>query len=224
MSYRAGAFAIVLLSTACVVQQQPDPQAPMAQAGPPGGAAATGARQLMFNGRAATAVDLDLVVQLERGMGHAIPDGAYWYDPTCGAAGMWSGPTLGFLPPGMALGGPLPANASGGGQGNLTGVFINGREIHPYDYQYLVNLLGQVQPGRYWVDAQGNAGLEGGPALVNLVQVARQRQARGGGNSYYRSDGTGNNVFVGGGCVAVNGTMGSGDSKSSYSYYGSGCE
>ncbi len=224
MNRLVGVLLVVVFAGACVVQQQPDPQAPMQQAGPPGGAATPGARNIQFNGRAATAVDLDIVGQLERGMGHAIPDGAYWYDPSCGAAGAWGGPTLGFLPPGMALGGPLPADASGGGQGNLTGVFINGREIHPYDYQYLVAMLGQVTPGRYWVDAQGNAGLEGGPALVNLVQVARQRGARGGGNSYYKSDGAGNNVFVGGGCAAINGSYGSGDDKTTYSYFSSGCE
>lgn len=45
--------------------------------------------------------------------------GDYWYDATCGAWGM--------------LGGPLPPDASGGGSGSLTGVFINGREIHPMD-------------------------------------------------------------------------------------------
>jgi hypothetical protein len=40
---------------------------------------------------------------------------------------------------------------------------------------------GVVYPGRYWVDAQGNAGPEGGPALVNLVAVARARAAQGAG-------------------------------------------
>jgi hypothetical protein len=42
-----------------------------------------------------------------------------------------------------------------------------------------------VYPGRYWVDAQGNAGFEGGPALVNLLVLARARAARGGGGGAY---------------------------------------
>jgi hypothetical protein len=36
-----------------------------------------------------------------------------------------------------------------------------------------------VLPGRYWVDAQGNCGIEGGPAFVNLRVAAAQ--AAGGG-------------------------------------------
>ena len=38
--------------------------------------------------------------------------------------------------------------------------------------------LGPVYPGRNWMDAQGNVGLEGGPALVNIWVAA---QARSGG-------------------------------------------
>ena len=52
--------------------------------------------------------------------------------------------------------------------------------------QGLQQLVGPVQPGRYWVDAQGNAGLEGGPVLVNLFQLASQlyRQNGGVGQNY----------------------------------------
>jgi len=201
-------------------QPQYAPQPPMVA---PGGQPQQ--RQISFNGRAATAGDWQVIAQLERAYGKLLPNGSYWYDAMSGAAGAWGGPVLGVLPAGLELGGQLPANASGGGRGQLTGVFINGREIHPQDAQFLMQLLGQVVPGRYWVDGQGNAGIEGGAAQINLYAVARQRaqQSGGGGNSYYRSDGSGNNVFVGGGCVSVSGTTGSGDSKSSYSYYGSGC-
>jgi hypothetical protein len=42
-------------------------------------------------------------------------------------------------------------------------------------------LVGQVWPGRWWVDAQGNFGLEGGPPVGNLVALARSRRQSGGG-------------------------------------------
>ena len=57
--------------------------------------------------------------------------------------------------------------------------------------------------------------------LKRLFQLARQRGK--GAESYYRSDGHGNNAFVGGGCVSASSTVGSGDSKRTYDYYGSGC-
>jgi hypothetical protein len=85
----------------------------------------------------------------------------------------------------LALGGALPANASGGGQGTLTGVFINGREAHPADVAGLRGLVGAVVPGHWWVDANGNYGQEGGPALGNLVALARARQSgQGGGTAW----------------------------------------
>jgi hypothetical protein len=62
----------------------------------------------------------------------------------------------------------------------LTGVFINGRELHPLDVQGLQQLIGQVLPGRWWVDAQGNYGLEGGPPLGNLMVLARANRSGGG--------------------------------------------
>jgi hypothetical protein len=109
-----------------------------------------------------------------------------------GAAGLFGGPALALLPPGLDLNGKAPANASGGGQGRLTGAFINGRELHPIDVAGL--LIGAVYPGRGWVDAQGNYGIEGGPAMGNLLAIARARRSAGqGGNSAWskRYEGTG---------------------------------
>jgi hypothetical protein len=63
----------------------------------------------------------------------------------------------------------------------LTGVFVNGRELHPLDVIGLQGLIGQVWPGRWWVDAQGNYGVEGGPTLGNLMVLARANRSRGGG-------------------------------------------
>jgi len=140
----------------------------------------TAPRKVRFNKRLLEGAELATLEQLEPRIGR-LEDGAYWYDPRTGAAGRWGGPTLAFLPPGLTLGGPLPADASGGGQGNLTGVFINGRELHPVDVAGLQQLLGQVWPGRWWVDAQGNYGLEGGPPLGNLMVLAQSRKRSGSG-------------------------------------------
>jgi hypothetical protein len=106
-----------------------------------------------------------------------VPGGIYWYDPYSGLWGQWGGPTEGQLPPGLRLGGELRADASGGG----TGVFINGRELHPAEVAYLQQLFGYVLPGRYWLDAQGIGGVEGGPPMFNLAA-----QVRSGDNGYLR--------------------------------------
>ncbi len=108
-----------------------------------------------------------------------VPDGSYWYDAVSGLWGQEGGPTLGQMPPGLALGGELQENASGGG----TGVFINGRELHLLEVAYLQQMFGYTVPGRYWMNAQGIGGLEGGPPIFNLVAAA---QARSGGNGYVR--------------------------------------
>lgn len=169
--------------------------------------------QTTINGRPLTPREAQLVPNL--------PQGAYWYDAATGAWGMWGGPTSGFVAPGLPFSGKLPANASGGGDGRLTGVFINGRELHPTDVFQLAALLRTpVMPGRWWVDAQGNAGMEGGPMVLNLYAVAR---ANGGGGTVHKNHGNGDMTTVTKGCAAVHGHLGSGDSKTDYSYY-AGCD
>jgi hypothetical protein len=149
-------------------------------------AAASTNRAIRFNGRALDASQLQTLARIERAVG-TIPDGDYWYDPRTGASGRWGGPTLAFLAAGLDLGGPLPAGASGGGRGTLTGVFVNGRELHPVDVAGLQEILGTVTPGRWWVDAAGNYGAEGGPALGNLVALAQARRGGGqGGRAWSR--------------------------------------
>jgi hypothetical protein len=149
-------------------------------------ASADAARHIEINGKPVTAAALATVEALERRANGWLPDGSYWYDARSGALGRWGGPTIVLIPAGLELGGPLPANASGGGRGQLTGVFINGRELHPIDVQLLSAFIGVAVPwGRYWVDAQGNAGVEGGPARWNLFVMAHMReqaarQSRGG--------------------------------------------
>jgi hypothetical protein len=120
----------------------------------------------------------EVVQQLEHASGGRIQDASYWYDAACGAWGLEGGPCVGFIAAGLQLGGPLRANAS---RGN-TGVVINGRELHQLDVAVLQR-LGPVLPGRYWMDALGNFGFEGGPILGNvwvLVQMAGAGAANGG--------------------------------------------
>jgi hypothetical protein len=38
--------------------------------------------------------------------------------------------------------------------------------------QYLLSIFGRVIPGRYWLNAQGFGGFEGGPPLFNLKSRA----------------------------------------------------
>ena len=124
--------------------------------------------------------------------------GRYWYDAVSGVWGVEGGPTRGQIYPGLELGGRLRADAS---QGN-TGVFVNGRELHPNDVTALQRCT-PVYRGRYWVNAQGIGGMEGGPPMFNLVALCNaQRQTSSGrtwhngdGSWSYRNDATGTSVI-----------------------------
>lgn len=125
----------------------------------------------------------DTLRLLEQTFNATVPDGRYWYDQMSGAWGMDGGPTRGFTLAGLPIGGPLPADISHG----TTAVYINGRRLPQVDLARLQQVVGgPVQPGRYWVDGQGYAGLEGGPALANLKQLASNlyRQNGGVGENY----------------------------------------
>jgi uncharacterized protein len=126
-------------------------------------------RNVVINGQRLSDAELQRAEQSYR---IRIPDAEYWYDPVLGAWGARGGPTMGFIAPGLALGGRLPADASGGG----TGVFVNGRELHPYDLAALQQITGPILPARYFIAANGLAGYEGGPPLWNLAAMAAQAQ------------------------------------------------
>ena len=151
------------------------------------------------------------VLALESQYRTRVPDGDFWYDRATGAWGNRGGPTLGLILPGLRVGGPLRTDASNG----HTGVFINGRQLHQLDVLGLTQIT-QVYPGRYWMDAQGNVGVEGGPALINLYALARARGQPGGAYSSYTRDGS----MVGSdgnGCLVFN------DPSSHTSATSSGC-
>jgi hypothetical protein len=216
MSLARLALALSVLCPSLACAAPPSPLAPQ-----------TTSRQITFNRRPASAQDLQVLARLEAAWGFTTPPGDYWYDNASGAAGQWGGPVRGFLGAGLGLGAaPVPPDASGGGAGMLTGVFINGREIHPLDVQGLTQLFGAPPwPGRWWVDGQGNFGPEGGPVMGNLMALVQQRRSSsGGGDSYYSKDPNNHSsVFVGSGCASVTGRTRISDESSEYSYF-VGCE
>jgi hypothetical protein len=140
-------------------------------------AEATASKKVIINGTQLAAKDIQ---SLERSYGVPLQSGRYWYDRMSGLWGYEGQPTNGQIYAGLQLGGPLKANASNG----KTGVFINGRELPIIEVQYLQQ-LGTVYKGRYWMNALGVGGIEGGPAIFDLGAASRQRSGGGlyGGNS-----------------------------------------
>jgi len=183
---RGGLVAVALLGG-----EATSPPAVQAQA-------TAAARQVTIN---RVVVPADTLAMLQQAFRTAIPPGHYWYDPISGAWGLDGGPTVGFTIAGLPIGGPLPANISNGS----TGVYINGRELPAQDLLGLERLVGPIAPGRYWVDAQGYAGLEGSPAMVNLRVAASQqgmyKQGNGVGENYGGGAGAYGNLNTGIGII-----------------------
>ena len=140
-------------------------------------AADTG-RQIVVNEVPLTA---ETVQALQRIYPVPIQPGRYWYDAFSGAWGHEGGPIAGQMMPGLRLGGPLRANASRG----TSGVYINGRELTLGEKSYLEQSCRTlVRPARYWVNAQGIGGFEGGPPSFNLALCGGGgNQSRGSGSS-----------------------------------------
>lgn len=114
-----------------------------------------------------------------------LPPGRYWYDGVSGLWGVEGGPSLGQITAGLPLGGPLQPEASGGD----TGVFINSREIHPTELLELLQIFGEVPPGRYWLDANLVGGFEGQPASFDLkAAAAPPSDGSGGGKRYFEDE------------------------------------
>jgi hypothetical protein len=163
---------------------------------PPASNTAVGQRNVVINGQR---LSNEEIARAEQAYRIRIPDAGYWYDPVLGAWGPQGGPTMGFIAPGLRLGGALRSDASGGG----TAVAVNGRVLHPYDLMALQQITGPIVPGRYFITAQGLAGPEGGPAMWNLAAMAEQAQGRGGGSNTWQSRVTGASGFSDGTTGAV---------------------
>lgn len=170
-----------------------------------------------FNGRPLDGAGQAELRRIEAVLG-PVPPGRYWYDAMSGGAGVIGGPAAAYLGPGLALGGPMPASASGGGDGRATGVFVNGRELHRLDVAGLQQ-YGPVWPGRYWWDRFGNVGLEGGPMLFNFYAVVQQAGRSSGGSTWKQGACAGESTYVGSGCAVVHGRLRASDESSDTSYY-----
>jgi hypothetical protein len=137
------------------------------------GDASTGTK-VIING---ITIPKDKITSLEHTYGVPIQPGRYWYDKISGLWGVEGGPLMGQILPDLDLGGPLKVKASNGN----TGVFINGRELPMQEVMFLQQ-LGPVLPGRYWLNARGIGGFEGGPPQFDLgAAIAAQNKKKGGG-------------------------------------------
>jgi hypothetical protein len=137
-------------------------------------------------------LDENTIQQLEAAYRTRLVNGHFWYDPVSGLWGVWGGPAFGQIVPGLSLGGPLGFGASGG----LTNIVINGRAIHPLEYQAIIATYGYAVPGRYRLDARGNVGLEGGPFLFNIYATGMGQSGR----NWYRA-GPGGYMGSNGNCI-----------------------
>jgi hypothetical protein len=156
-------------------------------------ALAGGGRSVFVNGQPLPAATISA---LENAYRTSIANGYYWYDPYSGLWGNAGGPAVGQILAGLRLGGPLRESASNG----TTGVIVNGRRLPYGELLELQAIVGYVQPGRYWLDASGNAGFEGGPALVNVVAAARGGSQSSGGYGGWNRNTPGGNWGGDGNC------------------------
>jgi len=110
--------------------------------------------------------------------------GNYWYDKKSGLYGVVGYQAFGFMKPDHSFG-TLKENASNGN----TQVFVNGRQLPQTEWGIWSQLLGYyIQPGRYWLHADGNAGYEGNPNPTENLYIAARRNA-------YRNSGGGDNFW-----------------------------
>lgn len=120
----------------------------------------------------------------------SVPAGEYWYDARSGLWGVVGDGARGQVAAGLSLG-RVDAKVS---RGN-TGVLINGREITATELALVQRVTGPIARGRYFLNADGAAGPEGGAAVVNLFRGANGgasgRQASYFGHSGIDSNGGG---------------------------------
>jgi len=149
------------------------------------------------------------IEEFEKLYNQKLMPGKYWYDKMCGLYGIAGQPAIGYMHPGHDFG-TLARNASNGN----THVLINNRELTQFEWMMLSQLTGTpVLPGSYWLDAQGNAGIQGNPfPLVNLFMAAQQNVQRnssntGGGDNFWTSRFSAGNAYSDGsaGYVSVDG-------------------
>ena len=119
-----------------------------------------------INGVTLTPLQINEIVQT---YGIRPVPGRYWYDQRSGMYGVLGGPVTGVMYPGHQFGN-LSADASNGN----SSVYINNRELQSGEAMQIANLFGYYQPvpGRYWMNANGDIGVEGYPYAIGNVYMA----------------------------------------------------
>lgn len=86
-----------------------------------------------------------------------------------------------------------------------TGVFVNGIELSPGELAQLEAAFGPIAPNSYWLDDQGNYGIEGGPTLGNIYGGG----AGGGGPTETYGGWVGDGYYFDGdsGCSVMGGSV-----------------
>ena len=169
----------------------------------------TGATGFFVNGKELTSADInelqskygikimdatlsdEQIVTFKTIYGVEVDSKRFWYDAVSGAWGYIGLPTAGRIQPNLPFDATLPADASGGS----TSVSVNGRMLHTAEINYLRELYGSVNPGRYWLLPDGTYGLEGGGPTGRLPQSASGRNGVTGTSSFGTAIGDGD--FVG---------------------------
>jgi len=130
----------------------------------------------------------DELTQVQSTYGEMPSPGHYWYDSRSGMYGVAGQAGLGFMLPDHDFGSLDPECSSGS-----TSVFVNGRQLPNLEWMLWSQILGAaIHPGHYWLDANGNAGLEGNPLpLVNFVQAVADAGTGGGDNIWSSRFGAG---------------------------------
>jgi hypothetical protein len=118
------------------------------------------------------------MMEIKQLYGVAPLPGSYWYDTRSGAFGQVGGPVIGVMYPGHQFG-ELSSMAS---RGN-SGVFINNRQLQSGEAIQLARIFGYNHPvpGWYWMNANGDLGVEGYPYAIgnvyNAIAIAQRNQA-----------------------------------------------
>jgi hypothetical protein len=130
-----------------------------------------------------------------------IADARWWYDRRSGLFGGEGREPIGFFVANLDIGGPLQPDASNG----HSDVFVNGRELTQIEVMLLERYFA-VYPGRYWLDANGDAGLDGSPdPILNLFAAIKAGSSSGGtgGDNFFANSLLNTAGNSQGGCVYV---------------------
>jgi len=138
---------------------------------------------IIVNGRAMTQAEIDTLIAPT--VDPVDVAGSYWYDSVSGLYGYVGREPIGVMTAGLSFP-PLAADASAG----MTNIFINGREITDIEEAYLTALFNAPVPqGLYWLEANGNYGVEGDTTVLGNLAVAAGGSAGGGSGDNFWSAG-----------------------------------